>query len=203
MVNSSVILDYSNKHTLIPDGSDFNSYTIPGIYCVSSDASGNTMLNAPRKSSGKLIVMARHTTGYLAQYYYPSTSSFTRYVRSYGGGAWSIWTQQDINHENASNRQYSLGGISSESNRTLEDLGVAKYQYGAYFLVMRSDGSPDGAWAGIVRHNSSGYQISEFYKGVASNTPYVTTSGVIKTDSNTAINCYAIVLPLNVWGNVL
>lgn len=202
-LNSNITIDVSNKHTMIPSGSDFNSYTTPGVYYVESDASGAKMVNIPRKSSGKLIVMARHTSGYLAQYFYPSTAYFIRYVRSYGGSTWSAWTQQDINYENASNRQYELGSISSASNKTFEELGLTKYQYGSYFVVIRADGLPDGTWAGIVRHNSAGYQISEFYKGEATNTPYVTTDGIIKSNNSTAITCYGLVFPINVWGNLL
>ena len=168
-----------------------------------SDADGATMANAPRKSSGKLIVMARHTAGYLAQYYYPSTSNFIRYIRSYSNNSWSMWIQQDINYENVSNRQYELGSISSASNKTFEECGLTKYQYGAYFVVLRVDGTYDGSWVGIVRHNSVGYQISEFYKGEATNTPYVTTDGIIKTNSSASITCYGLVFPLNVWGNLL
>lgn len=202
-LNNNITIDVSNKHTLIPSGSDFNSYTTPGVYYVMSDSDGNTMVNAPRKSSGKLIVMARHTAGYLAQYYYPSTSNFTRYVRSYGGGSWSAWITEEISYENAGRRQYSLGSISSSSTATFEELGLTQYQYGAYFVVLRTDGAPDGAWAGIVRHNSAGYQISEFYKGEATNTPYVTTDGIIKTNNSATVSCYGLVFPINVWGNLL
>lgn len=202
-LNSNITIDFSNYHTKISNGSDFNSYTTPGVYYVESDASGATMVNIPRKSSGKLIVMARHTAEYLAQYFYPSTAYFIRYVRSYGGSTWSSWTQQDINYENTSNRQYAVGSISSASARTFEELGLTKYQYGSYFVVLRVDGSRDGTWAGIVRHNSAGYQISEFYKGEATNTPYVTTDGIIKTNSSAAISCYGLVFPINVWGSLL
>lgn len=161
------------------------------------------MANAPRKSSGKLIVMARHTSGYLAQYFYPSTSYFIRYVRSYGGSTWNAWVQQDINYENISNRQYAVGNISSASNKTFEECGLTKYQYGAYFVVLRTDGAADGTWAGIVRHNSAGYQISEFYKGESGHTPYVTTDGIIKTIDSATVSCYGLVFPINVWGNLL
>lgn len=201
--NSYTTIDVSNNHTLIPSGSDFNNYTTPGVYYVMSDSDGATMVNAPRKSSGKLIVMARHTSGYLAQYYYPSTSNFTRYVRSYGGGSWSAWITEEISYENAGRRQYSLGSISSSSTATFEELGLTQYQYGAYFVVLRIDSSLDGTWAGIVRHNSAGYQINEFYKGEAAGTPYVTTDGIIKTNSSGSITCYGLVFPLNVWGILL
>ena len=195
------ILGYSNLKTKIPNGSDFNDYKTPGVYYVESDASGATMVNIPRKSSGKLIVMARHTIGYLAQYYYPSTGDFIRYIRKFGANSWGDWITEEINPYNTCPKQFSLGNLSSASDKTFEDLGLTSYQYGAYFIVARSDGAPDGTYVGVLRHNAAGYQITDIYKGQASTTPYFTADGIAKVDSSNAVSCAAIVHPILVWGN--
>lgn len=202
-LNSNITIDASNKHTRIPPGSDFNSYTTPGVYYVTSDSDGATMVNAPRKASGKLIVMARHTAEYLVQYYYPSTVSFIRYVRSLTSTENSPWVREEINHYNNQNKVYYCGALSSASDKTFEELGFSIYQYGAYFVVFRGDTARDASWVGIVRHNSSGYQISEIYKGADTSTAYVDSNGIVKTDNPTGLNTMAFVQPISTWGDVL
>ena len=92
-----------------------------------------------------------------------------------------------------------FNSISSASTQTIEQLGVGDTTYGSYVLFMRVDSAADGAWAGFVRHNAAGYQISEIYKGTHAQTPFVNTSGVVKTSSTTAINVHAYFLRLASW----
>lgn len=202
-LNSKETLDSSFNHTRIPANSSFNSYTTPGVYYVSSDSDAATITDIPRKSSGKLVVMARHSDSYLVQYYYPSTAVFIRYVRSYISGAWYVWIREEINYYNNQTKVYDLGELSSASNKTFEQLGLSIYQYGAYFVVLRGDSAGDASWVGIVRHNAAGYQITQIYKGAPTNTAYVDSNGIVKTDNSTGLNTVAFVQPLLTWGNVM
>lgn len=196
------ILGLSQTKTKIPNGSDFDNYKTPGVYHVESDASAATMSHIPRRASGKLIVMARHSAAYLAQYYYPSTADHIRYIRTFGLNTWGDWIQETLNYVNNHNKSFSVN-ISSESTNTFEECGFSAYQYGAYYVIARIDGTPDGTWVGVIRHNAAGYQITDIYKGDASNTPYVDANGVLKTDSSSVVLVSLLVFPIIVWGNRL
>ena len=81
---------------VIPDGSDFNDYYMPGVSRVSSDASARTMLNCPYAASGKLIRLARTTAaanGYATQIYIPSSSAQHIYTRNYNAGSFTPWKE--------------------------------------------------------------------------------------------------------------
>ena len=161
------------------------------------------MSNSPRKSSGKMIVMARHTDNYLAQFFFPSTGVFIRYVRTCTNGTWTAWTEKTVNYYSEASTQFNIGSISSASTKTFEELGLTKYSYGAYYVVLRAHSAIDGAYAAIVRHNDAGYQVSEIYKGTGDITPYITSNGVIKNNSATGIGTYGIVMPMFIWGDII
>lgn len=91
-LNSNLIAP--NNRTTIPNDSDINTYTTPGVYAVMSDASASTITNMPRNASGKLIVMVRgNNTVYLQQRYIPTASAYIEYVRNYNNGTWTVWEQ--------------------------------------------------------------------------------------------------------------
>jgi len=173
------------------------------VYYVYSDSDGATMSNPPRKSSGKLVVMARHTDKYLAQFFFPSTGVFIRYVRTCTNGTWTAWTEKTVNYYSEASIQVNLGSISSASTKTFEELGLTKYSYGAYYVVLRADTAIDGTYVAIMRHNSAGYQISEIYKGTGDITPYIDSNGVIKNNSATGIGTQGIVIPMMIWGDII
>ena len=79
------------SETVIPDNSDIHTYTTPGVYTISSDASAATMTNLPAAASGKLIVMARQNSSYIVQIYIPSTSTIAMYATFYNGSTWTAW----------------------------------------------------------------------------------------------------------------
>ena len=81
-----------NNRIVIPNNSDINTYTTPGVYAVASDASASTMTNMPRNASGKLIVMVRgNNSAYLQQKYITTSDIYIEYVRNYNVGTWTAW----------------------------------------------------------------------------------------------------------------
>lgn len=83
-----------NNRIVIPNNSDINTYTTPGVYAVASDASASTMTNMPRNASGKLIVIVRgNNLVYIQQRYIPTSSAYIEYVRNYNNGTWTAWEQ--------------------------------------------------------------------------------------------------------------
>lgn len=192
-LNSSLIVP--NNRITIPNNSDINTYTTPGVYAVVSDASASTMTNMPRAASGKLIVLTRgNNIVYIQQRYITTSSSPNEYIRNYNNGSFTSWElvprQSDILEKN-----YVFTGINASSTNNLQQLGMIDV-YGAMLAVFRVDGALDGTSVYVVRRNSAGWQISTLYEGEASNTPVVDSNGILKLKSSStgsAIHALGIV----------
>lgn len=81
---------------IIPANADFNDYYTPGVYRVASDTIGQTIQNSPYLASGKLIVIARTSsgsTGYTTQIWMPSTNVQRIHIRNYSAGSFGNWKE--------------------------------------------------------------------------------------------------------------
>ena len=77
----------------IPSGSNLNDITIPGTYCVPSDAVAQSITNIPRGASGTLYVLNRGDgISYQMQIYIPSSNYQILYTRIKTNGSWGGWT---------------------------------------------------------------------------------------------------------------
>lgn len=85
-------LTASNSPT-IPDNSDFDSYTTPGTYKITSNSHAQTMTNCPVPNAGKLIVIELGQPLRLLQLYITSniSTNATIWGRYYGGSEWNAW----------------------------------------------------------------------------------------------------------------
>ena len=154
-------------------------------------------------ASGQLVYVRGHGT--LAEGLYTAkaaiaandTLSTSNLTAVSGGGLNAL--NSKINTINSNSNQVRFANISSAATGTIESLGVGNSTYGSYFLLMRIDSSNNGAWAGFVRHNASGYQVSEVYKGEHAQTPYVDSNGIVKTSSTTPITVHAYYMRLSAW----
>lgn len=88
---------------------------------------------------------------------------------------------------------------NNASTDTIHTLGYVTASYGVFLIALRTDTAADGAWFGLVRHNSAGWQISEIYKGSAVYTPYVDTDGSIKTSSANNSTVHGMLIALATW----
>ena len=91
--NNKLITSNSGSTQTISSNANLNSYTTPGTYVISSDATAETISNMPRSASGKLIVVQKkNDTDYLMQFYIPTTDPAIIDMRSKSTSNWTDWT---------------------------------------------------------------------------------------------------------------
>lgn len=87
--------------TLIPDESNLNNYTTPGVYYISTPASAQTLYNCPAQFSFRLTVTTLNGDARFIQtieeaiYNGSETTGFNIYKRAYtvrGWGEWYLYT---------------------------------------------------------------------------------------------------------------
>ena len=97
--NNKLITSNSGATQTISENADFNSYTTPGTYVVSSDDIAGTISNMPHPTSGnaasgKLIVIDQKNDGvFITQIYLPTTSISLVYYRKKYNATWTSWTR--------------------------------------------------------------------------------------------------------------
>ena len=112
----------------IPQNSDFNSYTIPGVYRVENSTDAATMLHCPTTTDGgRLEVSIGDTSTEILHTYF---SGNAEYRRSYNGTTWSDWVQilstatlDEIPTANSTNAVMS-GGVWTDQQRQETEIGV-------------------------------------------------------------------------------
>lgn len=81
--------------TEIPEGADFDSYTTPGNYGVSTLAIAQTISNIPSQMSGRLTVFTTTQTKYIVQVYETNVAKTGVFVRTKTSAAddptWNPW----------------------------------------------------------------------------------------------------------------
>lgn len=92
------IQDYTNylalsfgDTTIIPNGTDFNTLTVPGNYRVSSGNNMGTMINVPVGVASRLIVSTIHNANAILQVLIPSARNAQIWIRKAYSGAWQPW----------------------------------------------------------------------------------------------------------------
>lgn len=88
---------YGSAANTIPENADLNSYTAPGSYRCTSNATAATLTNCPVQNGFRMEVMstiASAATGYQIQTIYPNNDLGKFYMRRRGSassGTWSNW----------------------------------------------------------------------------------------------------------------
>jgi hypothetical protein len=83
--SNELFLNYS----LVPSGSDLNSYVLPGVYKINGTGIGATLLNCPTTFNAKLKVEYIQNTNYLLQTVISRDNLI--YTRTFDGSIWSSW----------------------------------------------------------------------------------------------------------------
>ena len=79
---------------IIPENSDFNTYSHAGVFYVPTQAYADTMINIPNHLSGKLIVMGiTDINSFLRQFYFPNHRDKIYFRRLSSVGEWSSWVE--------------------------------------------------------------------------------------------------------------
>lgn len=152
----SLFVGKAGDATLIPDSSDFNSYTTPGSYKVSSLTSARTMKNCPSQFGGRLYVYTGGASAYLTQVYFQdyNTNIFLRTYRSAVG--WSGW--RDLNYETQFAQLYSDPVTLTYTSDNINSGAFIKYETGeigenVYYGYSGIVPIPRGTY--LIRHNFS------------------------------------------------
>lgn len=77
--------------TQIPNNSDFDDYTIPGVYYVGSNAAAATMSNIPAANGGRLEVKATISAAYFVQEYTTNATPVEKYIRRKLSTGYTTW----------------------------------------------------------------------------------------------------------------
>ena len=111
--------------TIIPAGSDLNSYTTPGNYFINSISDANNIANKPVASSGRLEVIrsVAKTDSRFYQTFYSNSIPQNIYTRNYTASGWSDWYS-------ASDKISDLG--STTTTLTVTTVRGTKLSGGAY-----------------------------------------------------------------------
>lgn len=112
----------------IPQNSDFDSYTIPGVYRVENSTDAATMLHCPiTTDGGRLEVSIGDTSTEILHTYFSGNAEWRR---SYNGTTWSDWVQilstatlDEIPTANSTNAVMS-GGVWTDQQRQETEIGV-------------------------------------------------------------------------------
>lgn len=83
----------SDDATVIPANSDFNDYTTPGNYKVTSISVSKTIANIPYETNGRLTVARTTSDNRIMQIYWLNSNIISIYYRFCMGSSWSAWTQ--------------------------------------------------------------------------------------------------------------
>ena len=83
--------DLSDGCAAIPDGTDFDTLTTPGVYKVTSNTHASTMSHMPISIAGKLIVLPLSQAERVMQVYVANATAMPIAVRYYGGSTWTDW----------------------------------------------------------------------------------------------------------------
>ena len=165
--------------------SNVDSFTTPAIYSryiEAVDITGNASMGS---AVGLFIVTNGASATRIGQYIImPHTGLYA--CRYHNGTAWSAW------RTNAAPNVFR--NITANSTTDIFSLINAPTTYGTLLLFMRIDSAADGTFAGIIRHNSAGWQITKFYEGDDAKTPTIDNDGILKLKSSTSattIHVYA------------
>ena len=84
-------LDLSDGCATIPDGTDFDTLTTPGVFKVTNNTHAGTMSHMPIATAGKLIVLPLSQTSRIMHVYVATATALPIAVRYYGGSTWTDW----------------------------------------------------------------------------------------------------------------
>lgn len=113
----------------IRSGADFNDYTAPGSFYVSSIAVAETISNIPTSKAGRLTVYTLASASSYKQTY--DTTDGFHFERAYTSGAWSSWGY-DIK---SNNRTHNLNLNYSDAAQISANSDLDSYTTPGNFLV--------------------------------------------------------------------